>query len=131
MIADNDYGLSFCFAGGGRPYAWRYNSTRYKLDQFATRYSEYLMNNDIKRLENPDKLFSVDAAGEIWWADWAAVYKPGDGRIQYILHLFNAPLKEGIGETPYPEIQKDIRVTFRIPEGQDVLNASFSPASSL
>lgn len=123
VIADVDYGLSFCFAGGGRPYAWNYKATKYRLDQFATRYSEYLMNNDIKRLRNPDEIFSVNEQGGIWWRDWAAVYKPANGQIQYILHLFNAPLKKGIGDTPYPEPQKDIPVAVRLPGGQEFVDA--------
>ena len=118
VIADEDYGQVFCFAGGGRPYVWHYKSTRYKYDQFATRYSEYLMNDDIERLKNPDKIFTVRSSGEIWWRDWAAQYKPDDGKLQYIVHLINAPPKEGIGETPFPEKQKDIIIEVRLPDGQ-------------
>jgi hypothetical protein len=123
VISDNDYGLSFCFAGGGRPYVWNFPSTRYRLDRFATRYSEYLMNNEIARLKKPDDIFTVAAPGEVWWRDWAAFYRAKDGRGQYILHLFNAPVKEGIGSTPFPVPQKDIRIGVKLPAGQEMTGA--------
>ena len=119
VIADNDYGLIFCFAGGGRPYVWNYKSTRYRMDRFATRYSEYLLNDDIRRLVNPEERFAVRSAGTVWWKDWVAEYNPGEGRTQYILHLINAPQKKGIGFTPFPEPQKNITVDFTLPAGKE------------
>ncbi|MFA6471455.1 MAG: hypothetical protein WCU00_05370 [Candidatus Latescibacterota bacterium] len=123
VIADNDYGLIFCFAGGGRPYLWNYKSTRYRLDRFTTRYSEYLLNDDIKRLSKPEERFRVQRPATIWWKDWAGEYAPSEGRTQYILHLINPPQKKGIGSTPFPAPQNDISVDFMIPEGQELAEA--------
>ena len=123
IIADHDYGLIFCFAGGGRPYAWPYKSMRYRYDQYATRYSEYLMNDAIRRLDDPDEIFAVRSEGEVWWRDWAAQYRATDGTRAYILHLINAPPTDGITETPFPERQRGIEIEVRLPEGQTLIDA--------
>ena len=123
VIADADYSAIFCFAGGGRPYILDFKTPKYRYDQFATRYSEYLMNDDIERLNKPDKIFTIRSPGEIWWRDWAAQYNSGDGNLKYIVHLINTPPKEGIGETPFPKKQKDITIEVRLPDGQKMTDA--------
>ncbi len=123
VIADTDYGLAFCFAGGGRPYGWRYRTTRYPLDRFATRYSEFLMNDAIHSVDNPNAVVSVASTRPVWWQDWVGLYEPEPGRRFYIVHLFNPPQTEGIGSTPWPQALENVSVTFTAPTGERVSEA--------
>jgi len=80
--------------------------------QFMTRYSAFIWDIEkVKNIKNPEEVFQVRSAKEIWWKEWACERKDKE-EYQLILHLINPPPCEIISRTDKaPEVLKDIEVS--------------------
>jgi len=91
------------------------------LAHFATRFSEFLWDNQLMWLREAGKVIRVDAPAELWFDETVVWRDLPDGRRRYVIPLINPPtferfLQDRFGELPEP-IREPFAVEVKIPEG--------------
>jgi len=89
--------------------------------QFMTRYSWLIWDTDVRKIDEPEKLFTVKSARPLWWKK-TAYTKDADKETLYLIHLLNKPTTEKPDwKVPEdPPAASDVEVTFYPPEGKTI-----------
>jgi hypothetical protein len=92
---DGKYTNVFAYAAGAHPYY------HHLWGDFVTRYSAFLWDNALARVDQPQKLVQVSTGP--WWEHWV-FRRPLDAtHEQLIIHLINPPAHPNVGDSPKPE----------------------------
>ena len=120
---DGLYQNIMILAAGGHPF---YSSLEHEIgryDQFALRYSEFLWNNRMRLLKQPDAV--VNFAGNVELMSWQPLARKldlPDGRHRLVLHLINPPARDASADstmTTRPPL-RNVPVTINLPAGATV-----------
>jgi len=103
---------------------WNTTYASRPFTQFMTRYSTLIWDIDVKKIDDPEKVFDVRSERELWWKK-AAYVKENEEETLYLVHLLNTPTTEKpdwkIPEDP--PAASGVEVTFKSPEGKVVEKA--------
>ncbi len=89
---------------------------------FAMRYGELLYDLSAHPLVGASIPFAVTAP--VWWENYVTLRQLSGGRRQYLVSLINPPGGEQLTDViALPQPQRDIPVTFTVPEGLHVTGA--------
>jgi len=118
-ILDALYNHIFFLAAGARPYGQGGRSSVGHFWRFATRHSSLVYNNTRRRLAEPEKLITVEGPHPVWWQKHTFFRELEGRRRQIMVNLIGKPENGRFNERkqPPPPLQKDVRVTFRLPPG--------------
>lgn len=116
-----DVNGALCLAAGARPMG----ST--SLAGFATRYSAYILDERLRRLEQPEKIFEADPKANFIWDHFIYEKEEEPGKCSIILHLVNVNRNLDFGGKKGPirnlnAPQKNFKIQMRLPDG-----CSFGP----
>lgn len=118
-VLDTLYNHIFFMAAGARPYGQGGRTSVGHFWRFATRYSCLVYNNTRRRLAEPEKLIAVESPSPVWWQKHTFFRELEGRRRQIMVNLIGKPENARFNELkqPPPPLQKDVRVTFRLPSG--------------
>jgi len=118
---DRVYLSSIVLASGAHPYG------RTAYNRFALRYSEFIYNNRMRGLDDPDKRVRFGGDQKLFlWERFARTLDLGDGRRRLVLHLINPP---AVGVTCRNFAQrttepiKDLPLSVSLPTGAKPIGA--------
>ena len=103
---------------------WNTTYASRPFTQFMTRYSALIWDIDVKKMDEPEKIFDVKSERDLWWQK-AAYAKENEEETLYILHLLNTPTTEKPDwKVPQePPVASGVEVMFNVPAGRTVENA--------
>lgn len=87
-------------AAGARPYNGGCNL---EVRRYLTRYSQYSLDENLRRLDKPEKVLAPQAETKLWWQPFVYETPLENGRRQLVVNLLNLPLQE----TRTPEKDKE------------------------
>ena len=91
------------------------------LAHFATRFSEFLWDNQLMWLRGAEGIVRVDSPNELWFDETAVWRDLPDGRRRYVIPIVNPPtfdrfLRDRFGELPEP-VNEPFAVEVKVPKG--------------
>ena len=81
------------------------------LGQFATRFSVYLFNMRLRRIDKVTTEADVKAPAPLWWKDFVNNGTDEQGRAFRVVHLLNPPSSKEVEENPTSKMRPPVRNT--------------------
>lgn len=127
VALDNLYFSSLVLASGAHPYYGRMESVLGQYPRCALRYSEYLYDNKLLSLPNPETVISFGGKADLLdWQKFARTRNLGGGRQRIVLHLIRPPVEDASLRNAAQALAFPLRklpVTFQLPAGATVEGA--------
>ncbi len=102
-------------AGGAHPYYGRLESSADEHAPFALRYSEFLWNNHLRPLKNPESTFTIPNPERfLLWTQFARTMSVSPTRQRLVLHLINAGADYQITGTTKSALDTPARIPAQI-----------------
>ncbi|OPZ85821.1 MAG: hypothetical protein BWY76_01242 [bacterium ADurb.Bin429] len=124
---DEIYLCSSLLAAGAHPYYGVMERGIGQYPRFALRYSEYLYNNKMRPLKDPEAVISFGAPAKFMDWQWLArTVNLGGNRQRLVIHLLNAPAVPNTLSNlalKTPAVLRQFPVTAKLPAGATVSGA--------
>lgn len=104
----------------GNRVAYTANQAHRPYLAFATRYSQFLYNADLRWLtpEDARKFVAIDAGGrDVWWAPWVRFLPSSPGKRTYLINLVNPPRGATFAESEIAEPVRNVVARLTLPQG--------------
>ncbi len=104
----------------GNRVAYTANQAHRPYLAFATRYSQFLYNADLRWPTQAEArtCVAVDARGrEVWWEPWVRFLPTAPGKRIYLVHLVNPPRGETFAASETADPAKDVVARLTLPPG--------------
>lgn len=77
-------------AAGARPY----HEAIYEVKRYLTRYSQYSLDETLRRLDKPEHVLAPLAGTRLWWQPFVYETAAAGGKRQLVVNFLNLPLRE-------------------------------------